>query len=146
MSESEDQADLVSLLNRQPPVPYEYPNLSFRQSCFVSRVDQVAEFCRTKDIHDAKLFVVADDERVAELQEATSFFSFPCGVFGSRDPGFFETFEINLISEHLDSADYSCMGMLYEEPVSVTEWETRWVLQVIDWMDPRAAIQAAKIL
>lgn len=146
MNESEVIADFVSLLAQQPPPPHEYSTMSFRQSCFVNRVDQVDEICRAKDIRDARLLVFTEYDKVKELQDADRFFSTPCSVIGSEQSDYYETFQVILISESLEIADHVCMGILYEEPVSATEWETRWVLQLNDLMHPRDAIKAAKKL
>lgn len=112
----------------------------------MNRVDQIDEFCRAKDIRDARLLVFTEYDKVKELQDADKFFSTPCSVIGSEQSDYYETFQVILISESFEIADHVCMGILYEEPVSATEWETRWVLQLNDLMHPRDAIKAAKKL
>lgn len=137
---------LVVELTNVYPMPEGEQDLTYRQFCFLDRMEQIKDACKRESVDIQFVIVSSNEDILAEIEPISELLDLEFEFQMDGNQKYFETYSIVINSLNIGYPFFIGLGMTCEMPISGAEWETRWVFQAKDGMPPKEAIAAAKML
>ena len=143
----EKAAEIDAIFKSVPHMPNPIEGETYAVTCAKSRIREIIAVIDELDWSFSYVGIFTDQRTFSLLEELTEYMGIEIATQVIYKDDSCGTFTVNIDSDsNVWTLTRPPLGIIYEAPVSLSLWETRWIFQEIDGMDPKTALQSAKAL